>query len=125
MQIDTTTPMDVSFDIGPKPATAPKFCGFSCCLPQGQRNKNLPDTTRTAPTTPSDEDDEIPQFFIDADGIQQQDVTENDFWKKFMSILWMLFAAKYWTGQRQEEDGEKSLPPELNFDDEEVGEQMD
>lgn len=110
--------MDASFDIGPKPVTGPKLCGFTCCLLPQRRHKQHPDTTRTAPNTPADEDDndEMPQFFIDADGMPQ-DVSDNDFWKKFMSILWMLLAAKYWTGRSTPEDGEKSLPPELDFQD--------
>jgi hypothetical protein len=143
MHIDTTTtlPMDDSLDLGPKPSTGPKLGGFRCCClpskePQrsssrhhGSSGKKIPSTTRTTRST-DDDDDEIPQFFIDADGIpQDDDVTGDDgkndaaFWKKLMSIFWLLLAAQYWTqGATRtragaESDGEKSLPPEVNVED--------
>jgi hypothetical protein len=131
MQIDTTI-MDHSLDVGPKASTGPpNFCGFSCCLPQSQHrsSKKILDTSRTTPITPSDDDDEIPQFYIDAvsrhdnaEDMQQQHqdmMTDNAFWKKLVSILWLLLAAKYWTGIGTADDGEKSLPPEINFEEEE------
>jgi hypothetical protein len=129
MQIDTTKLMDNSLDLGPKPLAGPRFCGFNCCVPQSQQKRSntntkhtkIPDTTRTTPSTPTDDDDddEIPQFFIDAEGIPEDETEKNDaFWKKLMSILWLLLAAQYWTGARagKAEDGEKSLPPEINLD---------
>jgi hypothetical protein len=145
MHIDTTTmllPMDDSLDLGPKPSTGPKLSGFRCCcLPSNQQpqrsssrhhgsGKKIPSTTRTTPSTDNSiDDDEIPQFFIDADGISQDDhVTDDDgpndaaFWKKLMSIFWLLLAAQYWTkatrtGPGAESDGEKSLPPEVTVED--------
>jgi hypothetical protein len=132
MQIDTTQLMDNSLDLGPKPLAGPRLCGFNCCLAKSQQKRSfttstkhtkIPDTTRTIPSTPTtddDDDDEIPQFFIDAEGIPQDVSEKNDaFWKKLMSILWLMLAAQYWTGARaggKAADGEKSLPPEINLD---------
>jgi hypothetical protein len=142
MHIDTTTmllPMDDSLDLGPKPSAGPKLCGFRCCFPSkqqphpsshhhGSSGKKIPSTTRTTPSK-DDDDDEIPQFFIDADGISPDDyVTDDDgpndaaFWKKLMSIFWLLLAAQYWTqgasrAAGTESDGEKSLPPEVTVED--------
>lgn len=74
----------------------------------------------TAPNTPepSHDDSEDNQFFIDADlDTLQQEKEQQDFWNRFLSLLWILLAAKYWGGGQGAPDpvkDEKSAPPVLS-----------